>query len=308
MYKFKFISVLILASVLFGACSSDDSTETQTTEPAEVPVTFTVTTLTVDDHPMNTRATTRTASTTSGSNIQDVINEIHYYIYSEYSLSKEGVIKFDPKTETAPEKFGTFEVNMSPGLYSIYVFAGGKGDGTIAFPDMTTMRDNLSVSYKNKELFYYIGNFTVGNSATEHDITVSRRCAALRININEPIPENVGTVKYKITDYPDWYFQTTKSSEMETYIYQASTTDNKLDLFDYYFMAFPNNKSTEARDFTFLIYDKTDNLLFEKNLELTITKNRRTVISGNLFSSMNADGLTITVDDTWGDDISVVLE
>ena len=103
MYKFRFISVLILASVLFGACSSDDSTETQTTEPAEVPVTFTVTTLSVEDQPMNARASTRAASTTSGSNIEDVINEIHIFIYSGYTLKKELVSKFDPETETAPD-------------------------------------------------------------------------------------------------------------------------------------------------------------------------------------------------------------
>ena len=177
MYKFKFISVLIQASVLFGACSSDDSTETQTREPAEVPVTFTVTTLTVENQPMNTRASTRTASTSSGSNIEDVINEIHYFIYSDGSVKKQGVSKFDPKTETAPEDFGTFKVNLTPGTYHIYAFAGGKGTGTFEFQSMNTEHDNMNISYNDKELFYYNDWVTIENKASEHEIEVERQCA-----------------------------------------------------------------------------------------------------------------------------------
>ena len=309
MYKFKFISVLILASVLFGACSSDDSTETQTTEPAEVPVTFTVTTLSVEDQPMNARASTRAASTTSGSNIEDVINEIHIFIYSGYTLKKELVSKFDPETETAPEDFGTLKVNIAPGDYKIYAFAGGKGTGTLEFQSMNPEHDNMNVYYNNKELFYYNDVVTIENKATEHEIEVKRQCAALRINISDGIPENVGKVEYKILDYPNWYFHRNNYTDDKSYhTFQAGITNNKLDLFDYYFMSFPTIISTENRNIKFLIYDKTDNLLFEKTLEVTLTKNHRTVISGNLFSSLTADGLVFTVDDTWDDDINVEID
>ena len=119
----------------------------------------------------------------------------------------------------------------------------------------------------------------------------------------------LGKVEYKILDYPNWYFHRNNYTDGKSYhTFQAGVTDNKLDQFDYYFMSFPTIIDTESRNITFLIYDKTNNLLFEKTLEVTLIKNRRTVISGNLFSSLTADGLTITVDDTWDDDISVVLE
>lgn len=309
MYKFRFISVLILASVLFGACSSDDSTETQTTEPAEVPVTFTITTLSVEDQPMNTRASTRAASTTSGSNIEDVINEIHYFIYNAEVLKKDGTIQFDPTSETPPADFGSFKVNLSPGTYSIYVFAGGKGSGTLNFQSMSPIHINMNTYYNDRELFYYTGEFTVGNKASQHDISLNRQCAALRINIAESVPESVGKVEFKIQDYPDWHFRVNSFHSSSTnYTYQATFTDGKMDQFDYYFMAFPNAITSDTRNISFLIYDKNGNLQSEKMMSITISKNHRTVISGNLFSVVNADELIISVNDIWDDDISVVIE
>lgn len=309
MYKFKLLSVWILASVLFGACSSDDSTETQTTEPAEVPVTFTVSTITVEDQPMNTRASTRAATASSGEEISNVINEIHYFIYSGEVLKKDGTIQFDPKTETPPTDFGSFKVNLSPGTYSIYIFAGGKGSGTMNFQSMSPIHINMNTYYNDRELFYYTGEFTVENKADQHDISLSRQCAALRINITESVPENVGKVEFKIQDYPDWHFRVNSFySNLEYQTYQASFTDGKMDLFDYYFMAFPKTVSSDTRNFSFLIYDKSNTLLSEKKLSITISKNHRTVISGNLFSALNADELTISVNDIWDDDISVVIE
>ena len=305
MYKFNFLSVLILGSVLFTACTSV-SIES---EVNEYPVTFKVLTMSVEDEPMNARATTRAATTSSGNEISDVINEIHYLIYNGYDLVKMVSNSFDPTKETPPTGFGTLKVNLSPGTYDIYVFAGGKGSGSFEFKSLNPLHDNMNVYYNNKELFYYHNNFIVGNSATEHDVTVNRRCAALRVNVTEPIPENVGKVEYKIKDYPDWYFRRNSVySSLETYTFQATVTDNKLDLFDYYYMAYPGSISTDTRNVSFLIYDKNNTLLFEKTLEINISKNRRTVISGSLFSSLNADDLTITVSDIWDDDISVVIE
>ena len=306
MYKFKFLSVWILACVINTACSSEETTVINETE---YPVTFNVSTLTVEDQPMNTRASTRAATASSGEEISNVINEIHYFIYSGEVLKKDGTIQFDPKTETPPTDFGSFKVNLSPGTYSIYIFAGGKGSGTMIFQSMSPIHINMNTYYNDRELFYYTGEFTVENKADQHDISLSRQCAALRINITESVPENVGKVEFKIQDYPDWHFRVNSFySNLEYQTYQASFTDGKMDLFDYYFMAFPKTVSSDTRNFSFLIYDKSNTLLSEKKLSITISKNHRTVISGNLFSALNADELTISVNDIWDDDISVVIE
>lgn len=301
MYKFKFLSVWILACVINTACSSDETTVINETE---YPITFEVSTLKVEEKPI-----TRAASATSGNEISDVINEIHYFIYNAEVLKKDGTIQFDPTSETPPADFGSFKVNLSPGTYSIYVFAGGKGSGTLNFQSMSPIHINMNTYYNDRELFYYTGEFTVGNKASQHDISLNRQCAALRINIAESVPESVGKVEFKIQDYPDWHFRVNSFHSSSTnYTYQATFTDGKMDQFDYYFMAFPNAITSDTRNISFLIYDKNGNLQSEKMMSITISKNHRTVISGNLFSVVNADELIISVNDIWDDDISVVIE
>ena len=268
MYKFKFLSVWILACVINTACSSDETTVINETE---YPITFEVSTLKVE--------------------------------------KKDGTIQFDPTSETPPADFGSFKVNLSPGTYSIYVFAGGKGSGTLNFQSMSPIHINMNTYYNDRELFYYTGEFTVGNKASQHDISLIRQCAALRINIAESVPESVGKVEFKIQDYPDWHFRVNSFHSSSTnYTYQATFTDGKMDQFDYYFMAFPNAITSDTRNISFLIYDKNGNLQSEKMMSITISKNHRTVISGNLFSVVNADELIISVNDIWDDDISVVIE
>ena len=115
-------------------------------------------------------------------------------------------------------------------------------------------------------------------------------------------------MKLRWKDNVPYFHRNNYSSSKTNHTFQAGVTENKLDQFDYYFMSFPTVISTENRNIIFLIYDKTGNLLFDKNIEVTLVKNHRTVISGNLFSSLTADGLTITVNDTWDDDINVKIE
>ena len=50
-----------------------------------------------------------------------------------------------------------------------------------------------------------------------------------------------------------------------------------------------------------------DVVLFEKQLTVPIYDNRRSIISGNLFSTIGNKDLTITVNDLWGEDNNINL-
>lgn len=308
MFKFKSLPVMILACFMFGGCSNDESSSEPQAD--EVPVTFRVSTLSVENQPMDNGTMTRAASTTSEKPIGEVVNTIHYYIYNGYNLSKSGVIEFDPENENAPEDFGTFKVNLKPGTNTAYFFAGGMGDGTFLFQSMEQNSQAMNLIYQNKELFYYTGDFIVENKAKEFDVTVNRVCGAIRINITDEIPENVAKVEYKFKDYEEWRFSRTSYNipSYQNITKEASIKNNKLEQFDYYLMALPTTVESENRNLSFLIYDEDDNLISERTVEITIQKNKRTVISGNLFSALTGQGFTITVNDLWDDDILVPLE
>ena len=74
-----------------------------------------------------------------------------------------------------------------------------------------------------------------------------------------------------------------------------------MDVFDYY-VTRPQNITV-----TIKVLGVNDVVLFEKQLTVPIYDNRRSIISGNLFSTIGNKDLTITVNDLWGEDNNINL-
>ena len=74
-----------------------------------------------------------------------------------------------------------------------------------------------------------------------------------------------------------------------------------MDVFDYY-VTRPQNITV-----TIKVLGVNDVVLFEKQLIVPIYDNRRSIISGNLFSTIGNKDLTITVNDLWGEDNNINL-
>ncbi len=87
------------------------------------------------------------------------------------------------------------------------------------------------------------------------------------------------------------------------YTFDGTITNNKLEPFEYYF-SFPN-ASTKV---IIAIYDKNGSLYGKKELIVPTLENRRTIISGKLFSSLGSQEIIIHVDDLWGEDLEYPLE
>ena len=63
----------------------------------------------------------------------------------------------------------------------------------------------------------------------------------------------------------------------------------------------------ESKKITFTIYDTSNKVLVEHDVNIMIYPNKRTIISGDLFSILNEKSLTISVDDIWESDVNVNL-
>lgn len=287
--KLKKLTVLtfMLASVL-GCTNAPDS---NLNVGNEIPVTFNVSTLSVETQPMS-------RGTNSGAEIFEVIHSVGYYIYDSNSqLYRSGGISFDPETELVPENFGLFKETMQPGEYKVLFYGIGKGDGNAYWENMDSYSSDMMLHFDNNEFFYYCQNLTIAPSSTMIEVALSRKSALLVIDIKDEVREDVSKVEYLFSRPTVWnpYFEeTSKSNSLK---YEAVKDGNKLKQFEYYF-PFPS----ENINLTINIYDLSSNILGSKTMLVPLEANRKTIVTGELFSSLGDKELTIVLDDIWEED------
>lgn len=295
MIKSKWMPVLFLACVLFGACN-----ESVITDISEDPVTvtFNVSTLNVDTQPMSRAAT-------SGAELSEVVNKICYYIYKS---SNSQLIKYGSSTYDAndpDENFGVITESLTPGTYTTLFYALGKGNGSCSFVNTSKFDYESYFSHKDMEVFYYTGTITVESSSTSFNVELPRKSGLLRINITDDVLSNVSKVEYTFSDNYRWFPKNTGSYN-DSYTYQATITEGKLEVFDYYF-SFPNALPSKDVKVKISVYDTSNNLLGEKSVTAPIYENKRTIVSGELFSTISDKNISVTINDVWGEDVDVEL-
>jgi len=290
MKKFSFMPVIVLAMIFFVSCSND---EIPGDEAKEVPVTFNISTLKVDTEPMS-------RGTNSGADLWNVVNTIGYYIYNtkNYNLHRSGISSFIPGVEQVPDDFGQITEKLMPGTYQAVFYAIGKGNGSFAFTGTNQISSGTIINYKDKEVFYYHENINITAGSNMVEINMPRKSAMLRINITDEVIPDVGKVTYTISDGSKWNVYYKRNESSSSYSYDASISNNKLDVFEYYY-SFPNESSSVS----IAIYDKNEMLIGKKDLTIPIFENRRTIVSGALFASLGSHDMNITIDDIWGEDV-----
>lgn len=294
MYKFLSKPVIVLAVVLFCGCSEKDQPEIKANE---IPVTFNVSALNVDIQPMS-------RGTNSGTDLWEVVNTIGYYIYNanDSYLHRQGKTSFIPGTDPVPDGFGQFREKLTPGVYNIVFYASGKGDGSISFEDVNRLTSGTVINYKNKEVFYYHEHVTVSATTKFIEIPMLRKSSMLKVNITDEATPDIGKVKFVIGDGGQWSVMEDVNKAYRSNTYEGVITNNKLETFEYYY-SFPYTTSNVS----ILIYDKNGLELSKTDLVLPLFENRRTVVSGKLFSNIGNQEMNIIIDDIWGEDVEYPL-
>lgn len=298
MNKLFFVPALLLVLMHMVSCSDQDTPEDQ---EKEIPVTFKVSTLNVDVQPM-------TKSAISGAPLDEVVNAIGYYIYStsDYKLLKSGKVSFIPGVDPVPDNFGQFNEKLMPGDYSVIFYATGKGAGSLGFSGTDHLSNGTIIYYNDKEVFYFHDKITISSTSSSSnivEISLPRKSAMLKIDISDEVTPDVGSVKFTISDGKQWNVYYNSNEKSIDYTFDGIITNNKLEPFEYYF-SFPN-ASTKV---IIAIYDKNGSLYGKKELIVPTLENRRTIISGKLFSSLGSQEIIIHVDDLWGEDLEYPLE
>lgn len=290
MIKLRLMPTLFLACMLFGACSDSESVKVE--EP--VTVTFNVSTLNVETQPMSR------AAANSGANLEEVVSTIGYSIFNSKSeLYKSKEVSFKPGIEPAPDGFGEFREVMQPDTYKLFFYAYGKGKGTATWKTDNMYSGNLSISFNDKEIFYCSKSVEIFAGTNIVEIPLARHSALLVIDILDKVSDIVSKVEYKFTEYQKYSIYYDKSESGKTITHEATILDNgMLDRFEYY-LAFPEDMKVLTID----VYDQSNQVIGTKTLRVPLEANKRTIVSGNLFSSLGEKEFTILLDDIWGEDI-----
>lgn len=287
--KLKKMIVLTFMLASVWGCTSETDSNLQAGD--EIPITFNVSTLNVETQPIS-------RGTNSGAEIFEVIHAIGYFIYdSNFQLYRSGETSFDPETEAVPENFGQFKETIQPGEYKIIFYGIGKGSGNTYWENMDSYSSDMMLHFDNNEVFYYCQNLTIDPNSTIIEVSLSRKSALLIIDIKDEVREDVSKVEYLFSRPTAWNPYYEETSKYNSVIYEAAKDGNKLKQFEYY-LPFPS----EYVNLTINIYDLSSNILGSKALLVPLEANRKTIVTGELFSSLGEKELTIVLDDIWEED------
>ena len=191
---------------------------------------------------------------------------LQYFGYDIIIYQQEAVMQTD---ETVGEILALGETVNSVNLKKAY---------QIAFL-ISTLYYTLTVSSKKQG--------TIGNMVFK----------IMVIDIKDEVREDVSKVEYLFSRPTVWnpYFEET--SKINSLKYEAVKDGSKLKQFEYYF-PFPS----ENINLTINIYDLSSNILGSKTMLVPLEANRKTIVTGELFSSLGDKELTIVLDDIWEED------
>lgn len=301
MLKRNFFSVLLLAIGIFYSCTSNETEPTDHSK--EIPVVFQVSTLNVETQPMS-------KNTTSGSNISDIVNSISIYIFNK-SGERVNYIKseFNRDEDPVPDNFGSLQLKLLPGTYDIIAFALGKGTSDINLSVFDKLDSESYFTQGNREVFYYKGEITVNENSNNFDITLPRKSALLQIKLTGEVPEYITKVECVFNEYSKWYplnSSYTNSYNFYEKKFNMEWSENVMNEFNYYF-AFLYD-SPQNRTINIKIYGGETKPLVEKSISVPLYENRKTIVSGDLFSSIGDRDFSITIDDSWGENVDVPIQ
>ena len=278
--------MLVCAAVLGGGCTKEAET---------VSVRFRATSLGVDIESMSTKGTS------SGADLGDVVSTIGYVVLTPSLGYVTGEsVSFNPATESAPDDFGVFSAVLPVGSYVVRMYAYGAGTGLI-----TMSRNTEQFEGYDRDFFYLSQDLNVTAEQDTYDLSVPREAAMLRVNITDDVPASVTKVTYSISTKEKRAGSSAADNMSTAREYQATKTGSKLDTKDIY-IPFPARNPSVTLNIK--VYEGSDTESYSVPVQVSMYSNRRTVVSGRLFDTLNGKDLSVTIQDTWGADNNVNLQ
>ncbi len=272
----------ILAALLFAACEKPYvGLETQTAE--EPNVTYRLTSF--------EQVAFETPTSRAVVDVTQLCSRINLVVY-------DGDTKVKSIAQKAADKdFGTLAMTLPEGTYTVAIIAHSTGaTATVTSLDKISFDHNVI-----SDTFLFTEELTVGAEPQSHDVQMRRVAAMFRVNIIDPLPENVKQLKFYYTGGSSTLSAITgygSVNSKQTVVLDVSSGQKTFEVY-----TFPHDESGQLK-VTITALDAAQTPLDETVLEdVPVTRNMITVYNGNLFDSSpattNAASYGIKAESDW---------
>ena len=240
-----------------------------------------------DGGPETHRAGTRAAVT-------DYCNRLNFAIYEMDGSRVKQVNQTSDKTG-----FGTASFSLEEGEYQLVVLAhSSNGNPTMTNPQKIQFSNSLGYT----DTFLYYTTVTVTEEHQTLSVSLERIVSMCRFVMNDAIPAGVSKLEFYYTGGSGTFNATTglgnvNSKQKMTFSVTAGQSGTEYDLYTFLHQ--------QDDDITLKVtaYDATDNVLYEREFDVPMTRRKITRLSGDFFTgepgSSGDVGVTISINGDW---------
>ncbi len=241
---------------------------------------------------MSRGSQTRAAFTRSA--VTDYCNRLNFAIYDMDGTRVKQVNQTSDKAG-----FGTASFSLEEGEYQLVVLAhSSNGNPTMTNPQKIQFSNSLGYT----DTFLYYTTVTVTEEHQTLPVSLERIVSMCRFVMNDAIPAGVIKLEFYYTGGSGSFSATTglgnvASKQKMTFSVTAGQSGTQYDLYTFLHQ--------QDDDITLKVtaYDGSDNVLFERDFDVPMTRRKITRLSGDFFTgdpSASGDvGVTININGDW---------
>ena len=226
--------------------------------------------------------------------VTDYCNRLNFAIYE---MDGSRVKQVNQTSDKAG--FGTASFSLEEGEYQLVVLAhSSNGNPTMTNPQKIQFSNSLGYT----DTFLYYTTVTVTEEHQTLPVSLERIVSMCRFVINDAIPASVSKLEFYYTGGSGAFSATTglgnvNSKQKMTFSVTVGDTGTEYDLYTFLHQ--------QDDDITLKVtaYDAADNMLYEREFDVPMTRRKITRLSGDFFTgdpSASGDvGVTISINGDW---------
>ena len=293
---------LMLAVVALASCEKAIFSEEENSSPSG---NLTVSVYQIEQMPFEslTRGTetldaeTHAGVTRSGvtrAAVTDYCNRLNFAVYEMDGSRVKQVNQTSDKTG-----FGTASFSLEDGEYQLVVLAhSSNGNPTMTNPQKIQFSNSLGYS----DTFLYYTTVTVTEEHQTLNVSLERIVSLCRFVINDAIPAGVSKLEFYYTGGSGTFSAATglgnvNSKQKMTFSVTAGQSGTEYDLYTFL------HQQDDDITLTVTAYDAADNVLYEREFDVPMTRRKITRLSGDFFTgepgSSGDVGVVISINGDW---------
>ena len=217
-------------------------------------------------------------------------SRLNFIVYDEFGSRLSQV------TQKVDEPgFGTAAFQLEEGNYQLVV-VGHSASGNPATTKLSKIQFTNGTGYS--DTFLYYGEVTVGTEQTDWEVSLHRIVSLCRFVITDDIPAEVKKLRFYYTGGSGAFDATTglgSVASKQSVMFDVQEGQKQFDL--YTFLHNPSDNIV----LKVTAHDASDNVLRERDFDVSMQQNHITWLSGELFTGSipGSTGVTITIDTAW---------